>query len=499
MDSINLTPTKKIPHWLPITLIMVVATGLYFYQLGTESLWTDELISIYRGKDLELIMRDSRPLYHFLLSGWIILSDNDAWLRSLGVIFSLGAVFGSYRLGYHLINQSAGLITAILVSLSPLFINHAQEVRMYAPSTCFGVWGTLILAYALENPRIWFIALWSLLRFLAIITTPLNLLILLPDVVLIACQFYRKRPVLWRFCLGLLFIGAAWSPWIISIVTRSAEFIGGVRVSSGESTTRSLKEIPSLSQILLQPGRFTAWSFGRANSSKIYWFYNAYSVMLAGLLGWSLWQWKRYEKLSWIAAWALLPLVPILLASFISRSLWVDRYLLFIAPYIFLLLAVGWLSIWQNLRIPALIVALIYTLAIAGGLKRYYTVDDRLDWRGLVHTISENEQLGDEIVWSIGQNVPVALNHYYHGSNQINIYHPPQLKTKDDPLAVEDWLANLPANQSRLWLVCLEFSPELESALAEQFEVKKHRSFKAIQLFLLKELDSEIEEGGEDG
>ena len=48
-------------QWMPITLILLLATVLYLYHIGTESLWIDELFSVLDAKELKL--NAVRPLY----------------------------------------------------------------------------------------------------------------------------------------------------------------------------------------------------------------------------------------------------------------------------------------------------------------------------------------------------------------------------------------------------------------------------------------------------
>ncbi len=482
------TPTRAgwFKQWIPITLILLLASGLYLYQLGTESLWVDELLSIHRAKSLDEDLSGllgSRILYHALLRVWIIFGNGDAWLRGLGVLFGLGTVFLTYQLGRRLLGESTGLIAALIVALSPLFIHHAQEVRMYTLSTFIGVGGSLILTYALESPTTPLIFGWAGMRFLAIITTPLNLLLLLPDMVLFGWKFRQQRRVLLTFGMGLLLIGILWLPWVIGVALSSAKFMGGVKVPGTSAPDIGGAKNPGIFDVILQPSRFTAWSFGRANSNAIYWFYNAYSVMLAYLMGVALLNLRRSPKLGWVAAWALLPLVPLFLVSQVSRSLWVNRYLLFIAPYICLLLAAGWMGIWKRLRFGALVVALIYAIAVSGGIKRYYTVLDRENWRGLVQTITMNEQPGDVIVWSIGQRIPVALNHYYHGSATIEIKD--TLAGSDEKPEVEDWLSSLPSTKSRLWLVHLKSSPMFQSIVQEKFDIQTSKKIDELGIEIL--------------
>ncbi|NEO42234.1 MAG: hypothetical protein F6J90_40305 [Moorea sp. SIOASIH] len=479
--------------WMPITLILLLATGLYVYQLGTESLWVDELISINRAKHLERVFSDTRPLYHILLQVWMIVSSSDTWLRGLCVVFSIGTVFVTYQLGRRLIGESTGLIAALIVALSPLFIHHAQEVRMYAPSTFFGVAGTLILTHALERPTTPLLLGWAALRFLAIISTPLNVALLLPDIVVFGWKYRNQPRVLFRFGVGLLLIGILWLPWVFPLVTKSAKFMGGVKVPGTSVPDLGGRTSPGVVDVIMQPGRLTAWPFGRANSNAIYWFYNAYSVMLTCLLGVVLFNKPRSAKLGWIAAWAFLPLVLFFSVSQVSRSLWVNRYLLLAAPYLFILLAAAGIGIWRRWRIGALVIALIYAIAVGGGLKRYYTVLDRENWRGLVETIATKEQPGDVIVWSIGQRIPVALNHYYHGSTTIEIKDVlPRSVRKNDQEAIEGWVNSLPPTQSRLWLVYVKSSKLFRSVVKEQFQIEaQEKPIDGIEIFLLKPRSAE--------
>lgn len=479
---------------IPITLILLLATGLYLYQLGTESLWIDELISVDRAKKDILTLLWGGRLSNILLKGWMVFGYSDSWLRGLCVVFTIGSVFLTYRLGCRLASKPVGLISALFVAISPLFIHHAQEVRMYGVSTFFGLLGTLALTSALESPNKFSIGFWAIARYLAIRSTRLNLLLLLPDIVLFGWKFRKQKRVLLSFVGGLIVIILLWSPLLINVAISSADFMGGFRgtVDPGvENVPANLKSAPTIISVLLQPGRFTAWSFGRANSTAIFWFYNLYSIMVASLIGLAFFEKRNSYKLGWAAAWGFLPLIPIFLVSQISRSIWVNRYLLFTAPYIFILLAVGFMVVWRRWRIPAVAIALIYFVAVSGGLKRYYTVLDRGDWRGIVQLIQTNEQSGDIIVWKVGrQTIPRALNHYYSGSATIEVRN---VGPEDDPQDVESWLQSLPKTKSRIWLVYAHPSPTLVSAIEKQFKVQQSQKIKPVYIFLLAPRTSEAQ------
>lgn len=121
--------TRNVRQWLPIGLILLLAGGLYFWQLGKESLWIDELLSLERARNLNLYV--PRVFYYVTLKFWMIWGNSDAWLRGISVLFGLGSIVLTYQLGRRLRGETEALVAALLLALSPLFIHQAQEVRMY--------------------------------------------------------------------------------------------------------------------------------------------------------------------------------------------------------------------------------------------------------------------------------------------------------------------------------------------------------------------------------
>jgi mannosyltransferase len=480
-----------IPRWrsqyLPIGLILVLATALYIYHLGHESLWTDELISVDRAKTENIDLIRVRPLYPLLLNVWMRFGSSDAWLRGLNVCFALGSVLLIYQLGRRLINEFVGTTAALIFALSPLVIHHAQEVRMYMPCIFLGLLGSLVFVSALENPKLHWIGLWAIIRWLAILSTPLVLFLVVPDTVLFL-YIYRKRPrILFRFAVGLILIGALWLPWVARVIINSLEFVG---VETVDDIVKQ-KNPPDIFSFIFQFGDFTAWPFGKPNSNAIQLFYKLYSWLVFCLMG--LWLFRprlRNSRLSWVAAWAFLPLIFLFTVSFGPRSLWVNRYLVFTAPYAFIVLAT---CLWELGRIQrwlAVGVASIYLVAVAGGIERYYTVDDRENWRGLVETINQNEQPGDLIVWSMGQENPVALNHYYQGEENIEVIskgHKLLMSEESEIDSAEAWISNLPKTSSRIWLAYTMTSPEFLSVLEAKYTILEHQTFSGyLDIFLIE-------------
>lgn len=489
------------PKWLPITSIIILAACLYFYQLGTESLWIDELYSIEDAQKgiPELLSTSTRPAYYILLHVWMLFGTDEAWLRGLSVIFALVTIFLVYKLGSHLIDDSVGLLAAGLMTLSPIFINHAQEVRMYGLSNCLCLGGTLALSITLERIRAASLISWLVLRILAVLTTPLNIFLLIPDGILWLWKLRKHRQVMIIFALaGLGLVGLSLF-WI---------YLQWESIFSYFQDWSSGQPKPGIANVIARLTSFTArWPL-RTVSSPLSHFYKLYTVMLVGILGFSFTfvNPKYNPKVFRLAAWAFLPAGALLTISWLLSPIWLPRYLLFVAPYLLILLAAGFLGIWRKQRKLAIVITLMYIFAMGAGLENYYSssVAYRANWRGVTQMIAQEEQPGDVLAAIISHSRPsLALKHYYQnhqGSLAINVVDNCEGKNseKESCQGVENTLESLPAFDSRLWLVYLDTTASAEELenfqqkVKEAFQVDKQQTFNSdlgvkndIEVFLL--------------
>ena len=223
-------PTATIPRlqqWLPITVILCLATSLYLFQLDTESLAWDEFFSIRDAKALNPDALKVRPVYYLLLHLWMQFGSGDAWLRGLSVVFSFGSVCLIYRLGRYLGGEITGLVSALIFTLSPYFIYNAQEVRMYMVSIFFGLAGSLFLSHALTKPTHKWMAIWVVARWLALLTYPLNVFLLLADFSLIVVKFPKENRILAKFAIWMGALVIAWFPFANSLRQAASKFTSG--------------------------------------------------------------------------------------------------------------------------------------------------------------------------------------------------------------------------------------------------------------------------------
>ncbi len=144
--------------------IILLGAGLRWYQLGTASLWHDELFTWYFQKlglgflwTEGLRLEPNPPLFYGLLSLWTpVVGTSEAGLRSLSAIAGVLAIPMVFLLGRELFaDRRTALIGALLFALAPTTIYYSQEARGYMMVTlCVAVslWGT---ARFLRAPGQW--------------------------------------------------------------------------------------------------------------------------------------------------------------------------------------------------------------------------------------------------------------------------------------------------------------------------------------------------------
>lgn len=455
---------KRDASWLPITGILILSIGLCFYQIGSESLWVDELYSVNDAllvnltpKSLVAHLSQIRPLYYILLKIWIVIGgESDSWLRILSVPFSLGSVFLTYRLGRKISGEYIGLLASLMLAIAPMFIYFAQMVRMYSLGIFLGLCGSLALAYAIEEPKQKFLGFWAITRVLTFLTAPLNITLLLPDIVLFGFTYWKQPLKLVGFGKWLLFIFVACAASAYTLIAGTLPFLKSVldvseKVGVSATSAESGSRLPSIKEFILKFKRLTAFPF--PSTSKIMsLFFQTFNLILLSLVGISFYKNSAAKRFFLPLAWTFLPWIFI---GLVSKRLLFDRYIVFTAPYLIILLAAGLIRVWQMHRGVATLLIVIYAIANLLGLGRYYTVQDRQDWRGLAQVVSQYEQPSDVIVLTTGtEKLKTALTHYYKGNASIERI--PGLcdssANQDDASFVS--LLQLMTVHTHSWLVC---------------------------------------------
>ena len=110
------------------------------YQLGAESLWSDEgaslRASILEGP-AEIVERaktiPTHPIHDLFLHYWVALfGDSEFSLRFPSVLAGLLGVFMMYKVGSLLFGRGVGLMASLILAMSPFHIQYSQEARGYS-------------------------------------------------------------------------------------------------------------------------------------------------------------------------------------------------------------------------------------------------------------------------------------------------------------------------------------------------------------------------------
>jgi 4-amino-4-deoxy-L-arabinose transferase-like glycosyltransferase len=137
--------------WLAVCAVLLIGLGFRLPEIGSRSLWIDELYTHWfasRGY-LEL-WRDvpqyetHPPVYYTLLKAWTgLFGESEAGLRSLSLIASLATILAVATSGPFLAPagqarfrvEAAGLLAALFLAVNAASIRDAQNARPYALQT----------------------------------------------------------------------------------------------------------------------------------------------------------------------------------------------------------------------------------------------------------------------------------------------------------------------------------------------------------------------------
>lgn len=136
-------PSALQRNWYLLALlgVLLLGGGIRFYQLGTEALWTDEIVSWVhtQQEDFHSLVRSVEGIellpvgYFVLLSQWVkMVGDSEFSLRFLSAAVDTGSILVMFLLGSLLFGRKVGLLSSLLLATTMLQVVYAQEARPYA-------------------------------------------------------------------------------------------------------------------------------------------------------------------------------------------------------------------------------------------------------------------------------------------------------------------------------------------------------------------------------
>jgi uncharacterized membrane protein len=119
--------------------VFALLAALRFVDIGSRSLWADELFSVFWAKSGAIYVvshaadETNPPLYYLLLNLWMnVFGESESTVRLLSACVSTVTIPLVYVLGNTLFGRTAGVISALLFGLSQWHLYFAQEARVFA-------------------------------------------------------------------------------------------------------------------------------------------------------------------------------------------------------------------------------------------------------------------------------------------------------------------------------------------------------------------------------
>ncbi|MFA6317599.1 MAG: glycosyltransferase family 39 protein [Elusimicrobiota bacterium] len=335
---------RRQEHLSPL-LVILVGAGLRLAWLTSQSLWSDEALSLVvsRGEDLWGLMRrlESAPPLHFLLMRlWLrLFSDPLLGLRLFSLLCGVASLAVLYRLARAVVPEAAVFCT-LIGGISSFWIHSSQDGRFYSLMLLLTLLQTAVLWKLRErdDARLW--AAYVLLASLGLYTHYYMLFLVLAQAAHIAAARVLSKRSLLPALAAFAGIGILYLPWLPSLMAQA-----GLR--RGATLVVELLDLPQLLFIL---GTFAA-DLGFLGLVLIPWLKTLGVLVLAGLVAAGICLLRQPRTAGALADWwakgpafcashlvlglAAFPLVD----AFVRIPLVQPRYFIWLSPFAYMLAA----------------------------------------------------------------------------------------------------------------------------------------------------------------
>jgi 4-amino-4-deoxy-L-arabinose transferase-like glycosyltransferase len=483
----------KKPELIGVSLLTLLAFALRLYQLGTSSLWYDELLELdvaqgsfwQIGPQLE--RHAAMPLDYYLLFGWIKWGRQEAWVRFPALFFGTLVVPVIFVLATRLFNKRVGYLAALLLAWSSFLVYYSQEVRPYAllllltTLSYLGVWQ----AYKSGHLRHWGLAISALAGaalthyFALFLLLPLGLFVLYQQLVHFRQKKYWQHTLYFGLCIVMLLTIFTFNGRLRHLYNVGGRF--STVVSQPETLTLPPAEKPNKGSGPAQNIQFFTDSvlmpLATADPTSFF-IYNA--LLIIAFLTLLLVKFRRRSAILLVGGWLFLPTLLIYFFLLQRGTFFAVRYILYTLPAYVILVAYGidrvaiavlrlsrlklshpTLSSYQLLYVSlVLLVTMPLILAELNELLTHYAGDAREDWRAVGQMLQANATPADAV---IAVNAEPALNWYYPPAKA-----PFGLYNRSEPI----WAAI--KQHQRRWFVLSSYSFKRDEGLRQW--LKEHQA-----------------------
>ena len=426
---------------LGLGLVFLLGLLLRLMDLGGQSLWIDELLTLQQGRVpgyslWTQFLDDAQAALPMVLATMMSrISENEGWLRLPSALLGALSIPLIFEVVRRFATDRAALIAALLLAIHPMHIGHSQEVRGYSFMVFFGLAATLVVLDGGRRPAFRQQAM-LVLTGLGAGLSNLQGMLWMGGLALGLAASGRLRPRdLARWAVPFALIVLLLAPWWTTMfqVHETSRLVPGVE--TGEdlrgATTWTVWALPWAGFVL---------SFGRMLGPTVTELHTgavptptviataalaAILVLVLGVAGIRRMGHRAIEPLMWS-----LPVIAV--AVFLAvRNVkpFNPRYLLAALPVLLMFLAVG----LDGIRAGVARVLLVAWLGLTGvSLGRYYFDAGyrHADVRSAARLVAERE--GDDDLVLV-PTVKMVFDFYQRGTSPTATLQPGQLGENVDP------------------------------------------------------------------
>ncbi len=435
-------------HIVLITLVLIITLAgvLRFYNLGEHSFWYDEAASAMNVRTISewtptnewgpftFAKRERVPPFYFLLSVPFYNISQSEWVLCLpSVIFGIASIPLIYLLGSQLLNKRIGLVAASLLALSPFHIYYSQEFRPYSLflflsllAFCFA---TLVI---LKNKKIYFAGM-IISIVLGIYTHTFMVFVFLLLDIYFVLGWKTNRHLLKSWLLSHLLIALLCIPEIYILL---------YHISRGN--TNLINYPPGILSIVSTIYLFTVGRVFFPTGPNLIFLVVQFGVWGVGVvLGVrQLWRQKAnpegYRNLSFIIS-AILIFILIFTISMLFIPLFDEarvNYIIFLLPFYFLIVGIGWSSLANPLLRKTLIFTALF-ISLCANYPYFFQWDEigKGDFRAAAEYIWNNSNGNAAIVYHTNNASALPLDFYLHWQVPQQLFKPEMIDlSKSDQL-----------------------------------------------------------------
>jgi uncharacterized membrane protein len=209
-------------------LILLFGFILRIEDIGEEPVWVDAhyTMDMTNQQLLDVIVEVSKtdvhpPLHYASVRIWRVFAGSEpVTLRLFSVIWGILCIYLIYRLGLYLFNNKVGLLSAFLLAISPMFIFHSQNMRMYSMFTALLILSTEMFFRYKDEKSNKYMILYILCSVLLLYTHVYAFFLMISHGIIILYEIYKNRNAFFSWFKPVISIFIVMTPWITILVSR---------------------------------------------------------------------------------------------------------------------------------------------------------------------------------------------------------------------------------------------------------------------------------------